>query len=448
MNISHGKILVEKGAFGFFALLTVFSFVFAVSLDLNFDFVGLTFFALAVQSVFLASFFGLKQISLLRLYYLFSFIFLALVPWVHYSNNIIFWGGGSLGDEDYLVTNFLIFMSNFLILLVYYFGGGFKFLPVADLLQNKAPSKKVGVLLVLLALLSFFVLLLINNFSLAQIFLRGIVGEDRDNTVENSSLSLLLTMTSRMVPFFCFLYGYTQNKSGKILTTILLFILILSVFPTGVARYMVGFVYIPVLLIFFPALRAGKIFSLFLVFAIFIIFPFLNQFRKFDSFQDLSILPSADFFFEGHFDAYQNFARVVQIDFVTYGYQMLGSLFFYVPRFIWPNKPVGSGYEIAEQLGYFFNNISMPFLAEGYANFGVLGVFLFAVVIAFAMARLDRKYSFDGRSGERISYFGAVYLYLCGALFFVLRGDLLSSVAYVTAGLFSAFLVRFLCRFF
>jgi len=43
------------------------------------------------------------------------------------------------------------------------------------------------------------------------------------------------------------------------------------------------------------------------------------------------------------FDSYQNFAIVFFEDFITYERQLLGALLFWVPRSIWPNKPIGSG---------------------------------------------------------------------------------------------------------
>ena len=210
---------------------------------------------------------------------------------------------------------------------------------------------------------------------------------------------------------------------------------------------MVGFVYIPVLLVVWPRLRNGLLFASALVLSIFLVFPFLNQFRSYDGIENLSLLPSKDFFFEGHFDAYQNFARAIQVDFVTYGEQLLGSLLFFVPRVFWPEKPVGSGYELSVRLGYDFSNISMPFLAEGYVNFGLIGVFIFAAFAAVLMARLDMRFSSDAASKSVVGYSGSIYFYLCGATFFVLRGDLLSSTAYVAAGIFSAYLVRVAAQF-
>jgi len=177
------------------------------------------------------------------------------------------------------------------------------------------------------------------------------------------------------------------------------------------------------------------------------IFPFLNQFRYFSEFRSLRLLPSEEFFYAAHFDAYENFASAVEGNFISHGEQLLGSLLFFVPRLIWSDKPVGSGYEMASQFGYQFKNISMPFLGEGYVNFGIVGVVLFAVLIGYSMAKLDSVFGSRVRANGKVNYSTAIYYFMIGAIFFLLRGDLMSSVAYISAGLIVALFIRWIIRF-
>ena len=128
--------------------------------------------------------------------------------------------------------------------------------------------------------------------------------------------------------------------------------------------------------------------------------------------------------------------RVIKDDIVTYGNQLLGALFFWIPRSVWPSKPVGSGYFVAEQTELSFNNISMPFWGEGYINFGYLGVIIFAIALAIVIARIDSKFwnkVVTQQNLEPIKY----YL-LLGLLIFILRGDMLSSTAY-TCGIITSY---------
>ena len=120
----------------------------------------------------------------------------------------------------------------------------------------------------------------------------------------------------------------------------------------------------------------------------------------------------------------------VQIHGITFGNQLLGVVLFLVPRSFWLNKPVGSGYLIAESLGWDFKNVSCPIMAEGYINFGLVGIVAFAIVLAVISSRYDRKYWGDiGK--KRMSFFSLLYPAFLGLFFFMLRGDLLSSYAYI-----------------
>jgi hypothetical protein len=73
--------------------------------------------------------------------------------------------------------------------------------------------------------------------------------------------------------------------------------------------------------------------------------------------------------------------------------------------------------------------VACTFLAEGYINFGIIGSILFAAVIALVIARYDGWY---WRRGGRIRFTlpRLFYFVAIGMLFFILRGDLLSSFAY------------------
>ncbi|WP_146115867.1 O-antigen polysaccharide polymerase Wzy [Malikia granosa] len=245
---------------------------------------------------------------------------------------------------------------------------------------------------------------------------------------------------------FCFFYAATQIKNCVTEKSFLFILMLISVFPTGVPRYMVAFAYIPLIIMLVPPMRKSSFFSAALIFSLIFMFPFLDQFRYFSNFSNINLLPSAEFFYAAHFDAYENFASAVEANFVTNGYQLLGSLFFFIPRLFWSSKPVGSGYEMAEQLGYVFNNVSMPLLGEGYVNFGLAGVLIFASITAYYMARID-KYFLNIKFIKSTSYHQILYYFLIGSLFFMLRGDLLSSTAYIIGSLFSWVIVKNFARY-
>ena len=182
-------------------------------------------------------------------------------------------------------------------------------------------------------------------------------------------------------------------------------------------------------------------FSLFFIGGLLIVFPFLNQFRHFSAGTSLKFGLNFDMFAEGHFDSYQNFALIIFENIISWGRQLLGVLLFWVPRTIWPSKPIGSGHYIAEELSMSFHNISANFFAEGYINFGFLGIILFVVFLAWFTARMDNIY-WEVVHEKQNNFFRVIYYLMLGMLFFIMRGDLLSSFAF-TVGIILSILFTF-----
>ena len=111
---------------------------------------------------------------------------------------------------------------------------------------------------------------------------------------------------------------------------------------------------------------------------------------------------------------------------VQYGRQLLGVVLFFVPREIWPNKPVGSGAFMADHLNMNFTNLSANYFAEGYINFGGAGIVLFLIILVWSCAYLDR---IGVRVQRQNPPLFVLYLQVIFVLFYLLRGDLMSSFA-------------------
>ncbi|MBK7949416.1 MAG: hypothetical protein IPK00_11920 [Deltaproteobacteria bacterium] len=117
----------------------------------------------------------------------------------------------------------------------------------------------------------------------------------------------------------------------------------------------------------------------------------------------------------------------------TGGLQMLGALLFWVPRTLWPSKPVGTGAMVSDELGFDFTNLSVPIMTEPLVDFGLLGVPVVAFGFGWLLAALDRSYwtPFDpSRSPVGFRRIDVIYPFWVGMLLFVTRGDLLSSFGY------------------
>ena len=420
--------------------------LFIAIFTLRFDEAGLSFLFSCSLSAILVAWASTKRASLALIYWLFSLTFLGLIPWLHYSEGVAIWRRGLLDTSTIIYVNGMVSLANVLTFITYKKALGKKPQHKSAPLSIKRPGLTYLTLLSL-SFLGFVGVLASVGFEPQLLFIRGLYGQGQETVFESSTFSLLANTFFRMIPVFSFYFILTEFKKAWPIKLIIFVIFILSVFPTGVARYLVGYAYLPLLLITVPLMRSGAVFGITIVSAILLVFPFLEQFRYFISFSDISILPTRQFFFSAHFDAYENFASSVAADFISGGYQLLGVLLFFVPRFFWPDKPVGSGYTLALEQGYSFANISMPFLGEGFVNFGSYGVVLFAISIGFIMGRIDGFMNWRSDGAEISGFRSAIYYSLFGGLFFVMRGDLLSSFAYLVGILFVATLIWYLVLF-
>ena len=273
----------------------------------------------------------------------------------------------------------------------------------------------------------------------------------RDTSVgENptfSSSSQILNHSINAFVVLCFAFSCLLNRKEK--HSILLFVstvcMLICCFPTGTARYNAATVYFAAIIFLFQKFIKGRRFTYIFILGLIIVFPMLDAFRR-NSFLDADIFGYAaevfadysNYFTEGHYDAYAMLIRTVKYvssHGFTWGYQLIGDIFFFVPRTVWASKPIGTGAMIMNDLNADFTNVSAPLPAEGYINFGILGLLLFAFVLGFVVKKFDNYY-WSNYNYVLIGQYRALdvfYPYFISLLFFMLRGDLMSSTAYTAA---------------
>ena len=140
--------------------------------------------------------------------------------------------------------------------------------------------------------------------------------------------------------------------------------MLLCTFPTAIPRFQAAAIYLTIATYFFPSIACGIRIPLLILLSLLTIFPILDQFRSYR----LGLVGDSidlNFIFAGHFDSYQSLAIVIQYDVITYGYQLLGPLLFFIPRYLWDDKPIGSGHFMAKSFNLDFTNISSNIYAEG-----------------------------------------------------------------------------------
>lgn len=110
----------------------------------------------------------------------------------------------------------------------------------------------------------------------------------------------------------------------------------------------------------------------------------------------------------------------------TWGNQFLGAVLFWVPRVLWPTKPLDSGVEVGMWMSSVNVNLSSPLWAEAWINFGVAGVVVAFAGLGLLSRRLDSGFGGGALSLGSVGYLGVSIF--SGYMFILLRGSLLQSM--------------------
>ena len=371
----------------------------------------------------------MRRLDFYTIFYLFSLFFFGVAPLVQWSCGLTL---APLYDEELSAQDFtrinVIVLALFAAFELLY--RRFSQFESSDAYEASDLSMRRFPIWVLVVAVPAYMFLWYQEFNPINLLLRGGGGE-REN--EAKMAVLVCGFFCRYVPlsaaFIYWLYGRHRKTVG-----ILLWIVAVAFcLPTGMARLQIVPVYLPAVMVCVPFVRERKyLIVLGLVFGLLIVFPFLHLFREVDINADDFQLFDFSFFNSLHFDSFASFAYIVKQDFVTNGQQLLGATLFWVPRSIWPNKPIESGRMIAEtfDLGIpnDFTNIAVNYFAEGYLNFGYWGVALWLVAVAYICARADCLFWVSAENFKRpacLYYFSGI-----GMLFFLLRGDMMAGVSF------------------
>lgn len=385
-----------------------------------------------------------------KVYHIFTLFFFGISPVLQYYDNILFVNEPIIQLKVRITVSSIILITTILYNLIYmsriksssdlkvkkYI---FKFSKLK--FYNFKLSKSMGLYLLSFSLFGLFMMLYINNFNILKLLIRGSEVLDANTDVSftsNKTIDLITNQFIRPIPLIVFIISVIYNRKRWLLNLILFLIFLITCFPPALARNATAGFYLPLLLLFVPIFQKRHVFVSMMIGGLLVIFPFLDSFRYYDPNANLKLKLNYDMFNEMHFDAYNTFCRVVGMELITFGNQLLGVLFFFVPRSIWSTKPESSGIFHAEQLNLSFDNLACTYLAEGYINFGYIGVFLFLIVIALFSAYLDKIY---WKYKNQKSYFNVLYVLILAMFLFILRGDLMNGFAYTAGVLLSSIIV-------
>lgn len=256
-----------------------------------------------------------------------------------------------------------------------------------------------------------------------------------------TSMGLLVSTIAQM-------YVRRQKKAeGKPRPWLLPFISFVALFmcvnPVNSARYIFGTVMLAMLGAFgaYSNLKRFRIVSISAVFGLVYLFPIADMFRR-------SLDPTAksqnplESMLSGDFDSFSqitNTVEYVNAHGITWGNQLLGVLFFWVPRSIWPDKAIDTGTVLGEFKVYFFKNLSAPLWAEFYVNGGWVLLIVGMLALGVLVGRLDERAE---AALARTGYPSLVACIVPFYLLIVLRGSLLQSVAFMSVIAVACLFVR------
>jgi hypothetical protein len=270
---------------------------------------------------------------------------------------------------------------------------------------------------------------------------------------DNSALRLIISILGRTTPVIILIISlYAKDKTffTRSFQFIFFCFFLLADFPTSTSRFFFGAYIIAIISVI---IRNKKISMLWLftslVISFMFVLPIMNAFRV-KTFSAIKIQSpqskrnTDDYYVPGaDFDAYGTLVDTVsyvdQYE-MQYGHQVLGVILFFVPRDIWPDKPAGSSLIFMKHTTAKFFNLSTALPAEGYIDFSIFGVALYAAVFAYLIAKLDGSYWYSSFDHKFSSLTMVFYPFFVPYVIIIMRGSLLSMYAY-TMGVFVAVLI-------
>ena len=394
-------------------------------------------------------------ISMRVIYSYYTFIFMAFVPIFQYLTGV--W---RFSFDFNLIKPFtlLVNVGNIFYLLAYFLSKKFDRKALNNIQNNHyrfvISEKKLLYFSIPITAVAF-ILISIYGFDPSTSIVRTAMG------INHSPLESILEFLFRPLVFFLFLFSFInlkfvkQKKLSIFLFLIYLLNVILVINPLSSARSITLFLYFPIITMFFPPSKKKSFFYLFfLLFSIAGSF-FQTELRNVFTTGQIKGF-SVEYMFEGHFDGFEMGCHTIAFvnqSGIEYGLQLAGAILFFIPRAIWPTKPVGSGEYIGwEYLDKHFDvlwaNFGMPLVAEAYLNFHVIGVFIFFTFIGIISYKLDNKFNLWQKfykKNQRLGRFTfdqnmVLYPMSLGFFLFALRGDLFSAFSFAT-GLVISFLI-------
>lgn len=193
------------------------------------------------------------------------------------------------------------------------------------------------------------------------------------------------------------LSGFSSLRGNELFALIISFgLILLYCNPSANSRYIAVIAFGSLALyIFQPRGRLGGfVFAAVSIFGTLVIYPLLDVFRR--GFEGTATLKSGtESFASVDFDGFQQVAN--SLLFVgeqghTFGRYTLSALLYFLPRSLWEGKATPASIDVATFRGYSFTDLSLPFHAEMFVEFGVVGMVLAMMAFGAFACRADSSW--------------------------------------------------------
>lgn len=382
---------------------------------------------------------------------MYHLLFFSIPAFLHVQNNIFPFF--SMGYEFELIAKCAQLSLTFILLFIFgYFGYGgieiniFSKYVEQDTVEPKSTvysQKRIATVVMIFILIQMAAILFYGTD--AFIFRRDREGELIDVFGDNSYVQVFILAGIRGISFISLLIAYFIYKGDNTLRAVLVLISILVFliinYPLAISRTQFFSYILAFIALRFEINRRTKLYLLTaFVLGVGTLFPYLSHMARGEGGYTFDLVEY--YSKSGDFDGFQSFLNVVYMtdwQSISYGKQLIGAIFAFVPRIFWVDKPEPTGPDAAEFGGYLYTNVSSPIISEIYANFGSIGVALGGVVLGVMLRRLDISVSQYKReeATDRLAYI-AVLLSFCIILF---RGSLMAVVPPLYIELFLILLV-------
>jgi oligosaccharide repeat unit polymerase len=371
-------------------------------------------------------------------YSFFALFFFGIFPLFEYRFGITYSGANVPRDSSYMSAAALALLSS----VCFYIGYGLRrgpsftmnILERARFVSVRHRQLALWITLVVIAAFGAFIVYF-YEFSLYKILFRG-YGEEMEQSAIGFSFANYVARPLIFNLIFVMVLMASRRRHVPNATIFgLCCVAAFFVSPIGIPRSLAGALYIPLLMMAFMPRFNSKYSQLFvIVVAILFLAPLADVFRFINSKQenvDLGSNFSLEYLFSGHFDAFHNLTQVIDLNYASEGWQVVGILLFWFPRALWDAKPNGTAFDFADYAGFSADNVSFPLPAEFYVDYGIYGVILGMFFVGLLYRRLDDFFSKPKRPGSTASYLfalGQMEMSILGL--YLLRGSVLVSFAF------------------